>query len=351
MATLTETAYYARRIINWSVVGLIGLILFRILFYVAVDAIRKAFPAPPLVPNFALGKLPKINFPQTASPSAQIQFTLQTISGTVPEASEAARVYFMPKNRSSFSSVTNAQTFVGRIGFTDVPRQINTTGYRWIDTKNPLRSIEVDTVSNHFTLKYAYIHDLSLFAEKQIPLPENAKREAENFLQNLGLAIPDMNFPNPKIVYLKLVGDQLEPTTSQSQADAVRLDYFRKSYDGMPVVTNKRNEGIITFIISGSRRSDRRLLLVNFSYWPLDVRTNGIYKLKKSSDAYTELQSGNAFFVSQPQNQTQFTITNIYLAYFDSPEAQLFLQPVFVFEGDPNFVAYISAVAPPWIEE
>jgi hypothetical protein len=46
----------------------------------------------------------------------------------------------------------------------------------------------------------------------------------------------------------------------------------------------------------------------------------------------------------------QITIRNIFLAYFESEEPQNYLQPIFVFEGDKNFTAYVSAVDPEWID-
>lgn len=349
MATLTETAYYSRKIINWSFVGLIGLIVARILFSYLVTVLRQAFPAPPLRPNYAFGKLPRISFPQTASPSGELTFTLQTISGTLPVASEAARVFFMPKERSNFLSLSNAQEMVGRIGFTATPRQVASTVYRWIDTRSPLRSFEMDIVNNHFTLAYAYIHDLSLFSEREVPSPVQVTQESQQFLQTLGLTLPDVNLAG-KINYLKLVGDKLEPTTSQSQAEAVQADLFRKDTDSMRVVTDSPEEGIITFFFSGSRRSDRRLLSAKYSYWPVDLRTAGIYKLKTSQQAWAELGEGKGYFASLPRGEVQIVVTNVYLAYYDSREPQLFLQPVFVFEGDPKFVAYVPAVAPPWTE-
>ena len=198
MATLTETAYYARKAVNWGIIGLIGLIVLRILFNLTLDAIRRTFPAPPLRVNNALGKLPRLTFPNSASPSAKLTFSLQTVTGTLPVASEAARVYFLPKNKPNFSSLQRAQTMVGRIGFTLTPTEINPTFYRWQDPKNPLRTLEMDTVNNHFILTYSYIHDLPLFAEKQIPSPEQGRLESEVLLQTLGLKPTDLDSGKPR---------------------------------------------------------------------------------------------------------------------------------------------------------
>lgn len=351
MATLTVAAYYTRKYIRWGLVGLVIFIVGRILFTMLLNYIIQQFPPNPLVPNNAFDTLPKITFPANATPSGQLTFTLETVSGSVPEASSAAKVYFMPKNRVNLLSLSRAQTFVDKIGFKTSPRQISETSYRWIDVQSPLRTIQMDTVTNHFTLNYLYQHDLQLFSERQIPSPPEAIREALSFLQAVQLSMPDIDVTQPKIEYLKLVGNELQPATSQSQADAVRIDFFRKNYDATPMVTDKRTEGNISFILSGSKRSDRRILYVKYNYWPIATNTTAIYKLKTSQQAWLEFLEGKAYFASFPPNQTDIAITSMYLAYYDGSLSQLFLQPVFVIEGENNFVAYVPAVAPPWVEQ
>ena len=44
------------------------------------------------------------------------------------------------------------------------------------------------------------------------------------------------------------------------------------------------------------------------------------------------------------------TVRTVTLAYYDSLDPQNYLQPVFVFEGDDGFLAYVPAVALPWTE-
>lgn len=350
MATLTEAAHFSRNAIKWGGVGLVALIILRLLLGSFFDFLRQVFPAKTLVPNNYYGKLGKIEFPKSASPSGQLTYTLQTISGTVPVASEAARVYFMPKNRSNLLSLSRTQNLVSLVGFTSSPQQLTETSYRWLSPTNPLRTITVDTVSHHFTLSYDYLNDLRVFNDGPLPSAQQALIESSSFIQILNTGIEDLDYTRPKIQYLKLVGDQLIPTPTQSQANAIRVDFYRKSYNGLPVVSEKVNEGTITFIISPSRNIDKKFLLVRYNYWPLDATSPGIYALKKSETAFAELQQGSAYFANFDKTKTAVTITNVYLAYYDSTQPQLYLQPVFVFVGENDFVAYVPAIAPPYGE-
>lgn len=349
MASLTETAFYARKTIKFGSIGLVIFIFARLAFNMFLDYIRETFPPSPIVNN-AFGKLPSITFPQSASPSGEITFILQTIDGNVPDASDSARVFFMPKSRINLLSLSRAQAFVGKLGFTTSPRQLTETLYRWIDLKSPLRSIEYDTVSNLFTLNYLFQHDLALFLEKQIPSPAQARTETLNFLQSAGIRRTDIDTISPTIQYLKLVGNQLEPTTSQSQADAVKVDYFRNRVDGMLMVTDKPGEANISFILSGAQNPERRILFVKYQSWPVDFSSNARYKVKSSSEAWTEFLEGKSYIASFPQGQNNIPITDVFLAYYDSPAAQLFLQPIFVISGEGSFTAYIPAIAAPWTQ-
>ena len=46
----------------------------------------------------------------------------------------------------------------------------------------------------------------------------------------------------------------------------------------------------------------------------------------------------------------EIIIRKIYLAYFEPATLTNYLQPVFVFEGDDNFVAYVSAVTDKYVK-
>ena len=351
MASLTETAFQARKTIKWALVGLVAFIFLRLAFFAALDFYRVTFPPPALIPNNALGKLPKIEFPKSASPSGQLTYKIQTVNGAIPEASDAARVYFMPKSRSNLLSLSRAQSLVGRIGFATTPRQVgDTTLYHWIDLKSPLRTIDLDIVSSQFELKYAYVHELTLFSEPYVPSPVQATNEVLSFFQKLGMIPADLNFINPKITYLQLVGNQLGETTSQSQANAVRVDIFRQSYSSYPVVNDQPGQGNVSFILSGATDTNKKILEVKYNYWEVDAKTLGIYTLKKAQTAFSELQNNQAYFASWPENTNTIVITDVYLAYYDGKNPQLFLQPVYVFKGEGGFVAYVPAVAPPWTE-
>ncbi len=351
MASLTETAYYTRRAINWGILAIIGYIFLRIFWSIFVSAWLAVFPPKPPPPTNAFGKLPALVFPPQATPSGQLTFRLETITGGVPKASESAAVYFMPKKASNLLALTEAQKFAKSLGFDPTPIAESKNIYRFNDPDVPLRRLRYDIVSNNFILRYMFERDPGLFAEKNLPMNELAKMEAVNMLESHKLYEDDLKQGRNAVTYLKLISDQLVPTTSLSQSDAIRVDFFRKSIGNTPVYTPYPDEAPVSFIFTGSNDNKKRILQFAYTFWPIDYQTMATYALKPSTQAWQELQSGKGYIARYPKTGTVAVVRNVFLGYYDSFEPQMYLQPIFVFEGDDGFLAFIPAVAAQWVEQ
>lgn len=350
MASLTETAYVARRAINWAILAVITYILIRIFWSVFSTVFLLVFPPKAIPPNHAFGKLPAVKFPETATPSAKLTFQLQTIEGTVPAASASAVVYFMPKTAPNLLGLNKAQDFARTLSLDPAPIQESKNIYRFNDAELPLRRLRYDIVSQNFILRYAFEQDPTLFIEKNFPLPEAAKTEAVNLLQNGGLYREDLSEGANTVTFLKLNGNQLDATTSLSQADAVRIDVFRRPIGDMQIRTPSPEEAPVSIILSGSSNPKKRVIQYAYTFWPVDYDTTATYGLKTSEQAWTELQGGSGYIARYPSTGNLAVVRNVFLAYYDSFDPQTYLQPIFVFEGDNGFIGYVPAVAPPWTE-
>jgi len=346
MSSLTETAYYTRRTINWSIIGVFGYILLRIFWGLFIQLYVTIFPpkAPP--PNHAFGTLPALKFPTAAaSPSGQLIFQLQTIEGSVPNASPSANVYFMPKTGSNLLALSTAQNFAKRLGFSPTPISdpTNNNIYRFDDASAPLRHLWYDVVSTNFIERYDFQQDASLFLNNAVPTSQTAQAEAKNLLQTYGLNPSDFVGGDITVTFYKVNENSLTPVPNQSQADAVRVDFYRPHIASTPVVTGLSG-GPISIIFSGSQNSKKRVLQFSYTYWPIDYQTTATYTLKTATQAWQELQSGGGYVLQYPKSLL-ITVRNVYLAYYDSLDPQTYLQPVFVFEGDDGFMAYVPAVS------
>jgi hypothetical protein len=350
MASLTETAYYTRRAINWGILAIIGYILLRIFWSIFVMVWLAIFPPKPPPPNHAFGKLPKLAFPATATASGQLTFQLETIEGKILKASESATVYFMPKAAPNLLALTKTQEFAKLLGFDPTPISESKNIYRFNDPEFPLRRLRYDIVSNNFILRYAFEQDPALFTEKNLPTIESATTEALSMLRNNKLYVDDLAGGSTKITYLKLVSDKLISTTSLSQSDAVRIDFFRQPIGSTPIFTPFPDEAPVSIILSGSTSSGKHILQFAYTFWPIDYQTTATYEMKTGDLAWEELRGGQGHIARYPKSGSAAVVRNVYLAYYDSFEPQMYLQPIFVFEGDDGFLGFVPAVSALWVE-
>lgn len=344
MATLTETAYYTRRIINWSIVALIVYIILRFFFGVVTTAIVRMLPPKQPKADNALGPLMPLQLPLEASESAEIEYRLGTIDGTVPEASSTAKVYFMPKERPNLLGLNSSKALAAQFGFKGEPIEKEKTIYEWIDIADPLRKLVIDSVSKHLELTYDFGNDLTLFAEKNFPSKNTVITEAIKLLQKNTLFPADVSPFNARVTHLRLIGNALQETTSTTDIDAMKIDFFRMSVDGILVVSPDPTTGSISITLSGSSNPQKRIVHLSWRYWQIAYSLSGRYKLINAGTAWNTLLAGSGFVAANPQKATKVTIRNMYLSYYDSYDSQLFLQPVFVFEGEGGFIAYVPAV-------
>lgn len=352
MSSLTETAYYARKTINWSLIAVIAYFILRIFWSIVVILFVTIFPPKPPDSNHAFGLLPPIHFPQpVASTSSALTFRLETIEGSVPIASKSANIYFMPKSGSNYLALSKAQDFAKRLGFAPIaiPDQKNKNVYRFDDPDITLRHIWYDIVSGNFIMNYNFENDAGLFIERNIPTAQKAQSEATTLLQTYGLYPPELRGGAIRVAFYKAAENNLVLVGSLSAADAVRIDFFRPNVAGTSIISSNPSESPINIILSGSKNSKKRILQFNYTYWPVDYQTYATYDLKPSFTAWTELQSGQGYIARYPKGAVA-TIRKVYVAYFDTIEPQTYLQPVFVFEGDEDFLAYVPAVTREWIE-
>lgn len=352
MASLTEVAYQTRRGINWAILLFFAYFVLRFFWIMLVAFWLFIFPpkAPP--PNHAFGKLPALSFPSpTASPSAGLTFTLQTISGGLPNASGSARVYFMPKAAANLLAITKTQDFAERLGLNRTPVQQTRTVYQFTDPQSTIRKLQYDIVSNNFLLKYQYQLDTGIFGEGKIRDPKQIQQDATSYLDSIGVFTEDFSAGYQTTTLLSLVGNTLVPVQNLSQADATRVDLFRRPIGGFKLMTPHPDEGEIRMIVTGSPNQKHKFIDITYTYWPVDYQTFATYKLKPIAQAWQELQSGQGYVAAYPDNNDPTAvIRTAYLAYYDNFDPQNFLQPIYVFEGDHGVAAYVPAIDPAWTE-
>jgi len=350
--TLIEIAYYTRKGLFIGTVALVGFIILKISFTLAGNVLRKIYPPPPPPPTVAFGKLPKLVFPEQNLPSGlKLNFKLETIQGGLPKLPTIGKVYFMPKGEPNLLALDRANQKAQKMGFPSQPEKITETVYRWTDQKIPPTTLEMDINSGNFHFRYPYETDQELLTEKKLPTNQQVAQEAKNFLQSNDLLTDDLATGSAEFDYLRFTPPNLTPAISLSEADFIRANLFRANLDGLKIMPPNPKESLVSFLFSGSRELGKRITEANYNYFPIEQETFATYPLKSIGVAWGEFQAGKGYIANLGQKESgQLIIRQVYLAYYDSKEPQHYLQPIYVFEGDGSFFAYIPAVDPKWTE-
>lgn len=352
MVTLTEAAYYTRRILKFIFLALIALIFLRMVIF-GISSVWRGVPRPTTVkPDVAFGKLSPIKFPTEKAPTELITYTSEFVGGVVPEGAASARVYFMPPKPSQvhFFSLERANEFAKNLGFKAEPVALSQTLYQWTDPEFPLRILQRDIVTGNFRLSYDFYKDSSALSGKDLPYGKSAISEAMNFLGKRGLSSPDFEETGVKTSFWKATGSELLSVPSVSEADVVRVDLFRSPIDNLSLVTPSYKEALVYFLLSGSP-DPKRILIFNYIFQPVERGIFATYPLKTTQEAWNDLEEGRGYVANWGAVKgTHVTIRRVHLAYYDSEVYQPYLQPVFVFEGDGGFMAYVSAITKGWVE-
>lgn len=349
MISLTEYAYYTRKTINYGIIGLIVVIILRIIWTVSAAAWIAAHPAPPPPPNMAFGKLPAPVFPDSGK-NYSLDFKLETISGNFPESSPSARVYFMPIANANLLGLDRASEKAKKMGFNKAPLTVSREEYLWTDELNPLRTLKINVVNGNLTLRYDYHQDQTVYQAKDLPLADAAINEAKDTLQNYDLLRDDLAVGDTKVTNLKEVGGILTEVSGVSDANFVRVQFLRSAFDKMNVLTPSLEEAPTSLTFSGSRDAVKRVAALDYKYQMIDPENSATYPIKTPQTAWDELKRGAGYVAGKPKSGGKtVTVRNIYLAYYDSLMLQTYLEPVYVFDGDDNFRAYIPAVNSQWL--
>lgn len=349
MATLTEVAYYTRRTLKWGSFLILFLIVFRWVWsgFVAYWLAKHPPPLPP--PTVAFGKLPPLEFPTQNRPDLALK--LETVTGAAPDLGDRAHVFFMPAKRANLLALERATNQAARLGFTLPPAKLTDTSYRWTNSTPLPTNLDMDIIYGHFTLTASWQQDPSLLDAAHLPSSTQAVIEAQDYLADAGLLPEDLKTGRTQVSFWRSSVGDFVPALSLSESEFVQVDLFRKDLDAGKVYTATPAAGLVGLIFSGNTNTGKRLVGLTYNYFPVNYDQSATYPLKPSSQAWQELQSGQGYIATLPATGTKsVAVRRVSLGFYDAPTPQTFLQPVYVFEGDSNFIAYVPAVDSKWIQ-
>lgn len=354
MSSLTEISIATKKFAFWSAIVFITFIILKIIIGIGIEMWKATHPTPILPPNVRFDKLPFPKFSGIATSSSGLKFSLENVEGKPPETTAAGKVYQMPKKLPTLLAADKAKKLAVKLNFPDPPEIVTSTYYRFTDPLDKLHTLEIDITTMNFKLKYDYTKKPEIFNHENTITKEQAVSEANNFIQPNNLFDESIlkGIITTDILKYNSTDQTFTTATSLSETNVIRVNYFRNDLDDMKLLPAGFDKSYNYVLYTAANTPYPRLVEVNYSFWPISFDDFATYPLKSSVSAWQDLVDGYAYVANIGNNSAfnNIVIRKIYLSYYDSEEPQLYLQPIFVFEGDNNFVAFVSAISPQWQE-
>lgn len=345
MASLTYTAYVSRKLIKF---GSIGLVAFAILWMgskAAITAYKAAHPVY-VAPTIKYGILPKIVFPDKTF--TKKNFTKELQNDAFPTFKDQAKVYVVYRSNRSFLALEEDTKTAIELGFPNAPVEIDTNIYEFKNSSN--QTLTMNIADGSFKLSYPYQTDQLLLTPEKVPNKNEATETASSFLRSAGKLSTDLENGEKIVTFWKISTDGIKAVEAQSEANAVRIDFFRQNVDtDFKIVSSEPNRAAVSILVSGSSVADKRIIEVSYKYSPVDRESFSTYPLKTVDQAWIELTEGN-YWPASDVSVNNVVIRDASLAYFEPVSLTNYMEPVYVFEGDGGFVAYVPAIDSKYVE-
>ena len=269
---------------------------------------------------------------------------------TLPKFNDQAKVYVVYRPISSFLALEDDIKTAKDFGFVSAPTEVGSGIYEFRnDTLN--QTLTMNVLEGSFVLTYPYQNDQTLLTLGGVPDKANSILIASDFLGSGNKLASDLKEGEKKVSYWKIETDGLKSVTSQSDANAARVDFYRENLEGdLKVLSTDINSAPVSVLVSNSSSTGKRILEVSYKYANINRESYSTYPIKTVDQAIADLKSGNYWPVSDVI-KGEVVIKKIYLAYFEPVTLTNYMQPIFVFEGDGNFTAYVPAITESYLQK
>lgn len=347
--TLSELSLQVRVLAKLLVVAVVGILCFYFLILIFLKIlIKPAVPQIEINPLFGSIKAPVF---EEAKAHKKYKFVLDTIDGTYPETTASAAVYFIPEPKSTLAYLTKIDNLAKSFNFDTATVQPQTVNDQWVKYEDYSRVLEINIVTLHFKYYYKFGPELQSLIEAtpeaKFILLENQFLEKARQEMTQREAYPEYlatGTNNPVYQIYDSSSNKFVPYREEDLTpQAVRIDFFRAD-EALNILTPEYFNSPNYVILAPLGYSPE---IVEMQYASFDKMTEepGVYPLLSSEEAFLKLKQGKAAVVSVSEPvEEPIKIKEIQLGYYDPQTYQPYFQPVFVFLGSNNFIAYLPAI-------
>lgn len=306
-------------------------------------------------PTLAYGILPPLEF-TTKAINGTPKYELNTKTGKLPTTIPTkVKVFKFKPMGFSYNAGKTAQENAAYIGFTDTDLITDLKGktYRWRSLKTGgILEIQIDTkamVMNTTLLGKTTTYSIGQVTERE------AIRQVIDFLERVA-RIDDMYLAGTNKVYKgKYQGNKLVETQDEKDTQLYRIDFFR-NIENYKILGPDAKVGLLKVYFGQEqtqestygeiKRTPVTFPIINAYYNEIDPQSTATYPLIPVTQAWESIKQGkgiisnvtpkgaNPFVEYETTTVQNILINDIYLAYYETPKEQKYLQPIYVFEGN-----------------
>lgn len=344
--SLTHTAYASRQLIKYGGSFLIAFVVLWSIGSISIKAYKLAHPIY-IAPTVKYGILPKVVFPENNFEKKS--FTFEFTNDKVPTFSDQAKVYIIYRSTTEIIALEQGKEVAKQFGFEDEPIEISEGIYEFTD-KETNKTLTMNVLAGDFEFKYPYLEDESVLEAKNVPNKTDAIEIAGTFLESGQKYTDDLKNGEQETSYWKIDNGILKAVLAQSEANIVKVDFYRKKLDDKFDITSAQiGEAPVSVLVSGSEIKNKEIVEANFKYADIDRESFSTYPIKTIEQATTELQSGN-YWSSSDITEKEVIIRSIELIYYEPITLTQYVQPLYLFKGDNNFAAFVPAILDSYVQ-
>lgn len=344
MISLDESKNIIISIAKWGGVLVVGILLLIGAYRGGRYLMSVFFPKTPAAPKVAFGKLPPVLFPQNTS-NRQFTYRIDTVSGNLGSFADRVIINKIAPPIPNLLNLQTTRNLLQQTSFSLDETPLTDTVYSWGDTFRPDKKITYNIVSGDFSITSNYFSYADLLTVPPVD-QSDAVEESVSFLTNLNLYPLDLDEERTTSQLLSMQGSNIFAATSPSTAQLVRVDFFQKDVNKLPIVYPHPPFSTMHFLLGG--KGTNEIVDAVFSHQVIG-KENTTYPIKNVQAAFDLLKKNKAYIAGYFGTQTEIRIKDIYLAYYLGEEKQQYLMPVYVFSGKDGFVAYVPAVSDTWM--
>lgn len=359
--TLTELAYYLRKYFPLGVLIFVVLLI----LYLSLKIVQLTLPSTPMVvvptPTPAFGQLAPIQLPNAAPLPTNLQYVMDTVEGVPLTATTSAKIYFVPKKTPNLGFREKAgllaKTLLFDDGTTTSKLDAPSDTYTLVDRS---KRLIVDISNFNYTFSQEFDEDTQQYlANMTMPDEDSIKSKGQEIFRSLNRYPADIAQGTQTISYVAYreasgsAQATAEIVPNPWDANMVAIDVFPPKIGTIDTVTEDYVSSPNRVVFIPQRSTKDFVVKAQVAVYERSEDQYSNYPLKTGDQVFADLHAGKGYVIQGGDNlagKSLMKIKKMYLAYLIPGFYTPYIQPVYVFIGEDNFVAYVPAVLDTWVQ-